>query len=265
MTIKSKIKKLTTLALNPKIFANKPQCLFILSHMRSRSSLLSHVLGSNEGICGYSESHNSYQSYYDLIKFKTALVQELESDFNEQYFLDKILHNRLVMTKNMLDFIEPKVIFLLREPESTIKSIINMGRKTNVDWYQDPKMATEYYCSRLMQLKEYGQWLNGGYYVLDSEQLVDNTDDILPKISQWLELKKPLVKQYKKFDKTGKIGYGDPSAEILRGEIKKTQGYPEISLPESQRQKGQQVFEQVYHYLTKNQQVLSPNQEMDLV
>ena len=54
----------------------KPKYLFIFSHMRSRSSVLSHILGSNSQICGYSELQIPYIDKASIEKMRSLLSAE---------------------------------------------------------------------------------------------------------------------------------------------------------------------------------------------
>ena len=205
--------------------------IFILSHMRSRSSVLSHILGSNDSVCGYGELQNSYIQHTDITKMHKDLYNDLKCNFRGKYLLDKILGNHLTISDEVFETVKPKVIFLLREPESTIKSIMNMGYITGVDWYKDPKKASDYYCSRLSHLTSYAESFTGDSFFLESSELVNNTDQVLKELTKWLKLKKPLMPKYKKFDYTGKPGYGDPSDNIQIGKLIKTKGHPNIEIP----------------------------------
>jgi hypothetical protein len=44
--------------------------LFLLGHMRSYSSVLSHILGSHPQISGYCETHTKYRTWVDLWKLR---------------------------------------------------------------------------------------------------------------------------------------------------------------------------------------------------
>jgi hypothetical protein len=62
------------------------------------------------------------------------------------------------------------MIFLLREPEGTIKSIINMGNLIGNQDYKNPKWALNYYRDRLKTIEGYPSiihYQNGLF--LDSE------------------------------------------------------------------------------------------------
>ena len=209
----------------------RPKYLFILSHMRSRSSVLSHILGSNDGICGYSELQHSYIQYTDLMQLKEDLYDDLKCNFRGKYLLDKLLHNELVISKEVFETASPKIIFLLRTPESSIKSIVNMGYFSGMDWYRTPENALEYYCRRLEHLAMYAEIFDGDAFFLESDDLLNNTDQVLRTLTEWLNLHTSLVNRYRKFNHTGKSGCGDRSENIQTGRLIKTKGYPDIEIP----------------------------------
>ena len=200
--------------------------------MRSRSSVLSHILGSNNDICGYSELLNSYTHKIDLMNMRMKLYYDLKCDLKNKYLLDKLLHNKLDISKGLLETITPKVIFLLRKPESTIKSTFQMGKTIDDDWYKSFEKISEYYCSRLSRLEEYAEIMSKDYFFLESDDLVNNTDNVLKDITKWLGLNTPLDNSYSLFNKTGKPGYGDPSDNIQNRKIKKTKNYSDIEIPQ---------------------------------
>lgn len=231
MSIISIAKKFFEVSLKPNLIFGHSKYLFILSHMRSRSSVLSHILGSNDRVCGYSELHLPYVSYIAIMRMRLKLYLDLKSDLRDKYLMDKILHNNCEISNEMWEVMAPKVIFLLREPESTIKSIINVGNITGVDWYKSPKKASEYYCSRLLRLAEYAEMYGGDSIYIDSDDLLNKTDHVLSELTGWLGLDTPLVKNYMTFNNSGKPGAGDPSGIIQTGKLVKTNGYPDINIP----------------------------------
>ena len=252
MSILTKAKKLSIICLNPHIITCKSKYLFLLSHMRSRSSVLSHVLGSNPGICGYSELHSSYINYIDLVNMRIKLYKDLECKLKHQYLFDKILQNRHVVSNRILEITNPKIIFLLRNSESTIKSIINMAQITGARWCEKPEDALEYYCSRLLCLEKYANEIKGNYFFIESDDLVDNTDHVLDDLSKWLSLHNPLEKSYSTFSNTGKPGFGDPLHNIKSGVIKKTESYKDIDVPLEILQKGNASYERCKSNILKH-------------
>ena len=218
---------------NPHVIFSRTSYLFILSHMRSRSSVLAHVLGSNPGICGYCETHRSYITSTDLVRMKIDMHKNVTKSLNGKYLLDKILHNNLKVSDDILHNKRVRIIILIRPPASTIASIIKMGYITAVDWYKQPEKASEYYCSRLAELTRYGEKLRGKFFVIDSDAIINETDCVLNKLSIWLGLNNSLDKFYRKFSNTGEPGYGDPSENIKTGVIMKTPEHSDVNIPNS--------------------------------
>lgn len=200
--------------------------------MRSRSTVLSHVLGTHPAICGYSELHHKYTSHMDLLKTRADLYRDLNPTPDNVYFLDKVLHNNLVISNKILQSKNSHLIYLLREPVSTIKSILNMGQLTGIDWYKDPYQAAQYYKARLANIMHMAEISTNGFFFIDADQLISETDKILSRLTDWLSLSPPLSKHYESFSNTGKPGYGDPSSNISSGTIKQTLGHADISLPD---------------------------------
>ncbi len=241
MSIQTKTKKLAILAANPDILLGKKKYLFVVSHMRSRSTVLCHILGNNPEICGYKELHQSYKGQLSLINMQIELVKDLNCKLSNKYLLDKILNN-FTITDEILNKTKPKILFLLREPEATIKSIINMGNKTGVSWYKDPLKVTEYYCKRMRNMEQLYYRSGSENLFIDSNELVENTEVTLKKITEWLQLIEPLKPTYNTFKDTGVIGFGDPLENIKSGILKATKSYADIILPDHLLTKAEDSF-----------------------
>ncbi len=257
MSILVKAKKLAVVAMRPQVLLGPSKYLLVLSHMRSRSTVLSHILGSNEEICGYSELHTPYVHYTDIIKMKINLYYDLRCDLRGKYLLDKLLHNRLHISKEVFGSNTVKVILLLREPESTIKSIVDLGRISKVKWFKDKQKALEYYCSRLLHLKKYAKMFEGEYFFLESGHLVEDSDRVLGELTEWLNLKAPLVNSYKKFKNTGKPRYGDYSENIHAGRLIKTQKQKDIDIPAEMLKIAESSYKDCRNFLMGNTKYLS--------
>jgi len=241
MSIQTKAKKISIIAANPEILFCKKKYLFVVSHMRSRSSVLSHILGNNPEVCGYKELHRSYKGQLSLINMQIELVKDLKCRLRNRYLLDKILNN-FTISDYILYRTQPKILFLLREPEETIKSIMNMGFKTGVDWYKSPLKVTEYYCKRLRNMEQLSYRAGEGHLFIESKDLVENADITLSKITNWLHLDEPLKTTYSTFKDTGVIGFGDPLENIKSGVLKPTKSYPNINVPEHLLSKADESF-----------------------
>lgn len=232
MSLKSKMSKLFLLAMNPQVLFYNGNYVFIISHMRSRSSLLSHILGSNEEIVGYREFHQSYNNMQDLKRLRMKILFDTKETFSARYVLDKILNNNCELSDEILHMNNIKFIFLLREPTETLKSTIDLGDLTGIDWYKDVEQVKDYYIKRLDVMKKYVDIVYNRSFFIDSNDIVENTEEVLNDVSEWLMLDKKLDQNYSTFESTGKKnGAGDPSENISAGTIIKTES-KQVDIPE---------------------------------
>jgi hypothetical protein len=206
--------------------------LFILSHMRSYSSVLSHVLGSHPQIDGYCETHLRYRFSFDLLRLKWRVRKLTGEPLRGRYVLDKILHNYAVATA-ILENPQTRAIILLRQPVDVVQSIVHMGRHLDLnEQNSNVANATQYYVERLGQLTKLARAFGKRAAFVESETLMSRTDEALSFLQNFLSLDSPLERRYRSFSKTGKPGYGDPSEMIHSGEIgQRSQQRPTYSIP----------------------------------
>src|SRR4051812_40983666 len=79
--------------------------LLLLSHMRSYSSLLAHVLGSSPEVDGYGETLLRYQLPLDLWRLRRQVRRSTGQPLRGTWLLDKVLHNRI---KPLDRWVEPE-------------------------------------------------------------------------------------------------------------------------------------------------------------
>ena len=212
--------------------------LFVVSHMRSYSSLLCHILGSHPEISGYTETQRSYRSRSDLNGLATAVRATTGEAVLGRYVLDKILHNNLRIVPDVLVRPDVKVLFLIRTAEDTITSILNMSRALgNEGEFSDPEGVLNYYVSRLQQIDAYSQQLAFNALLIAAERLITETAATLDGLSQWLNLEQPLSASYRTFKFTGTRGHGDPSPSIMAGTVvtdaeERHRSYVPIAVPQ---------------------------------
>lgn len=210
--------------------------IFILGHMRSYSSLLSHILGSHNEISGYTELHQSYNSLSDFSKMQKKISFAYDKRVKSRFLLDKILHNDYSIQDFILTSQNTYLIFLLRRPEETIKSVIQMATKLNTDTNNlntDPGFILDYYTNRLEQLTTYAEKADKPILFIEAEELINDNRDIFTNIQKFLDLIQPITSEYNTYKLTGKRYYGDGSKEIYSGKvIKDKKNREEIIIPE---------------------------------
>lgn len=205
---------------HPGYLLRRRQYLFVLSHMRSRSSLLCHILGSNPEICGYTEVQQHYRTGLDLLRLRYRVYLTTEGRTSCRYILDKLLHDYDV-SRRVLEDPSVTCLFFLRRPAETIQSILKMERSSgSANAWATPEGAVNYYVARLAQLEKFARNRPVGCDLfLRSEALLTESELALSRLSKGLHLKTPLAPEYRTFKYTGQPRHGDPSAHIKSGRI----------------------------------------------
>ena len=182
MTIKSKLRKIVPILCEPDKFFKTYQKIILLSHMRSRSSVLSHVIGGHKEISGYYEQHIDHKKNNLKGKIKVNLLIDKELKADTRYIYDKVLHSRL----DPQSLSSYRVIVMVREPAATIKSIMALGQQVGSQW-SDMLLAVTYYQSRLSDiLSLLKKKPDVSFCFIRSEYFVDNNEQCLKKFYDML-------------------------------------------------------------------------------
>jgi len=246
--IKSYLSLLANAINYPKALSPK-KTLFLISHMRSYSTLLTHILCSNPQLMGGSEMMQPYKSALDLIKLRLKCAQ-LSKEVRSTA-VDKILINQYKVDDNFLTKYQPKIIFTIRKPLDTINSMYNMYLK-----YENKTCTAEelvdYYVDRASKIKCLYQVASANQckcMSFSAEQMVEEPDKILDNISKFLKLDTPLRKEYETHDDTGKMFKGDPSKNIHAGKVLGSRNVENtIQLSQELEKKAINAYEEVLQY-----------------
>lgn len=230
----------------PEIFFGEKKILLVISHMRSRSSLLSHILGSHPEISGYAELSQPYEQDRDLKNLRYKVWRLNGQNLSGSFVLDKILHNRYAITDSVLLSSSVYVCFLLRRPEDAVKSIMRLAQlHEGARLWESAEQASLYYQDRVKQMISYVPKTSRRCFFVQSDDLIENTDSVLMALSQWLSLEKPLSGKYSVFEKTGKPGFGDPSEIISTGKVVSGRNsYDTVSIPAELSEQLHDCYEQ---------------------
>lgn len=209
--------------------------VFVLGHMRSRSSLLAHLLGSHPEIAGYTESHIKYRNPWDTLRLRWHVGSATGSWPRGRWLLDKQLHNRMYIPSALRHSDRLRVLVMVRKPIDTLRSIIRMAESTGNRQDADPEQAAAYYCHRLATLTGLAIEFGDRALLLESDSLVDGSDLALRRVADHLSLSTPLTQDYAVRKLTGHSGRGDMSPNIHRGTIVRHPPTPRIGSPLSPR------------------------------
>ena len=189
------------------------QYVLLLGHMRSGSTVLSHVLASHPDFVGAGEAHIAYQKPEDLRQLIARTCQLLRRlDLPGTHIVDQINHPR-VSNEVLHSPIIKKSILLIREPKGTLRSLI-----ATFGW--DVATALGCYVGRLEQIRRYGEILRDRALLIEYEDLVNRTDDTLAALTGFFGLSTPFSASYATHTATQKVG--DPSDNISAGRVVRT-------------------------------------------
>lgn len=222
--------------------------LFIISHMRSGSSLLTHILNSNSEILGYGETHIQYSSESDFKKLMTRLYwygQEFRNlnhlknlKMNHKYVLDKVLHNNKFLDEEFLISENIYSIFLIREPQRTLNSIMEL----KPHWSQEKTL--NYYCERLSKLENYAEKINNKErsLLITHDQLLNHTNSVFKSLKNFLVTEEGFSEEYQILKTTGMRDVGDHKGSIKAGHIVRTPRKLENKIAQDLVEKARESF-----------------------
>jgi len=196
--------------------------IFIVSHMRSGSTLLAHLLGSHRQVHGHAEALISYMGSraFDLLHRK-LLATLTHQEKRPTYLLDKLLHTSLGVPFYIHPERRVRYVFLFREPEDTLRSILRMMTEeiSAVDPGRALLYAEHYLKTRYEDLEHYYRMLpKADCHVLTYEKLLAQPQKTLDNLGDFLKIS-DLKPEYKTFGQTGKWGVGDGSSNIWQKRI----------------------------------------------
>jgi len=193
-----------------------PAGLLILGHMRSGSTLLLHVLMTNPEVTSLGERGTPYRSEADLARLAIAARLSHGAPLRRlRYVADQINHNHLTPQEGLLASGRLRVLFLLRKPEATIASIIELYRVYHPQPWSVAQ-AVDYYVERLDGLVRLGAALPRAALV-SYESLTERPADTLERLRQFLQLPRGFSTTYPTRPFTG--NRGDPGRKIDAGAI----------------------------------------------
>lgn len=196
--------------------------IFILAMPRSGSTLLTHILTSNPDIDGIGETKMKPTSFAGLQRIvgKTRYLLKqfgIPTEDNSRYILDKLVHNELLAPDDIsyLEGDQFKIIFLIRNPQDTIQSLLKAMKTKKID------IAIRTYEKRARKLSQYVQQLGPQKtcLFLTYDQIINCTGPVFAAIEQYLEISQALSEDYKTTEATGKFALGDNSKNIQSGKI----------------------------------------------
>jgi hypothetical protein len=226
------------------IGVSSPCALLLLGHMRSGSTLLLHLLMTNPEVSAMGERGAVYASRADLARLALATRWAHRSPFRHlRYAADQVNHNQLTPNFSLLKDPRVRVLFLLRRPELTLASILELYRAH----YQQPwsaSRAVDYYTERLGALMKLGDSMPSpkGAALICYETLMESPAGTLEALRSFLGLRQGFSQTYDTYSFTGT--HGDPGPSIASGRIIRKEPAAHIDLSVSELERATQAYVQ---------------------
>ncbi|WP_400076060.1 sulfotransferase [Winogradskyella sp. R77965] len=224
--------------------------VFLMAHVRSGSSLVTHILCTNNEILGFGEYSYQILDEDDLVAFNFDVRRKSRVLFSKQtYITNQINGSNCFPDKHLLKLKRLKFIFLIRRPQEAISSMYQLSKRFNQTHLTPEKLVDEY-CKQvnyLMKLKN--NISEDQYFFLTHESLIKNPEKQLNSISSFLKLNQPLSPEYnlQKFTHHS----GDPSENICSRKIRTIKS-PQIKLDKILLDRAQAVYDKALVSLKKS-------------
>lgn len=227
------------------LFDQQRRFLLLVSHMRSYSSLLSHLVAESPEVDGYGELHQSYLSTVDLAKMAVGVQGSYDDPISGDILFDKVLHRRYELAPEITQRQDVHVILSVRTPGPTLASLIALGqRDASVGWAANPERALQHYERRLSDLVALAPNCRAAG-VLVADEVVRNPASTLAAISRFAELTTSLTTTYQVHPLTGHARFGDSSSAIMAGNIQQAPDQVDLSaVPAEVHAKARVAFNQ---------------------
>jgi hypothetical protein len=214
--------------------------LFVLSHMRSGSSLLAHILISNsEEVIGYGETHITYSSEADFKQLIFKVYRKTQAlNMEHKYILDKVLFKNKFVNENLLLAEQVYVIFLIREAAKSLSSLLAL----KPHWTEE--QALHYYCERLATLEKYAKLINNKKrsFFITYDLLLQNTNLVFDTFKNFLDTENTFSEEYRILKTTGMRGIGDWQGNIKAGRIVRDPRNSEHKISQDSIEKAREYF-----------------------
>ena len=190
--------------------------IFILSAMRSGSTLLQHLVCQQEDMLSAGETKIEYHGLEDLARLRAHLLEynDRQADDGTRYrCVEKCVHNGYFPRPLAVATPEIRFIFLLRDPVAAVSSLLERKGWPYAEsvesavWYYNDRFTALVSFARLLQRPEDAVYI--GY-----EDFLGGPSRHLRRLSGFLGLDQELTESYPKQKWTARLSLGDVSPNI---------------------------------------------------
>lgn len=199
--------------------ANRFRYVFVLAHMRSGSTLLSHILGSHPDFVYAGETYFRFETPADFRKLAIDTCRRLHRLWLTEPFIVGQINWAGLKGEMLASPLVHNCVILIRRPEATLRSRVITPLAPGISGMSEAE-ALSYYANRLDELAQYGEVLGAKAILVDYDDLIDDPNEIVAALTKFFDASPSFYPQYKINRTTG--GHGDPSPNILIGNVVRT-------------------------------------------
>jgi len=173
-----------------KYFKNSSNYVFIVGMPRSGSTLLENILSLNPEVTDMGEVNfleesiketNNFEDIYDL--YEKKVINQFQSSI---FYTDKSLFNYMYCAVISNLFPKAKIINCIRNPLDNILSIYR-ANFLNQSFSFSLTDISSLYLNYFETMEEYKIKFGGNIYYYYYEELIENPNDVIPRIINWLD------------------------------------------------------------------------------
>lgn len=222
----------------------RPSALLLLGHMRSGSTLLLHLLMTNPEVAALGERGAVYACRADFARLAVAARLARRAPLRRlRYVVDQLNHDQLTPDAGLLQDPRVKVLFLLRRPQPSVSSIVELYRVHYEEGWSVSR-AVDYYVGRLGALTRLAQGLSGptGAALIRYESVLESPQRTLEALRLFLGLRQGFTETYATHRFTGRSG--DPGPRIGAGRIVSQRPVAPLDLDVSELERAAAAYDQ---------------------
>ena len=222
--------------------------IFIISAMRSGSTLVQHIAGQQDHVLSAGETKIEYVEPGKLEELRQHVfaynaIPGADQSRPGWVFLEKCVHDRYLPEMTPIERPDMRFIFILRRPHASLSSLMELK---NWPYTESLESAAWYYNERPMQMVRLANQLKRpeNAYFVTYEDFLENTERHLRGLSAFLKMPDPLKQEYRKQKWTAKLSLGDVSSNIKTQQVVANERDQLVELPGEMEQKLNATFEE---------------------
>lgn len=209
--------------------------IFIISAMRSGSTLVQHIVGQQKHVLSAGETKIEYVDAGKLADLREHVfaynaVPENEQASEDWIYLEKCVHDRYLPAIRPVERPDMRFIFILRQPHASLSSLLELK---NWPYTESLESAAWYYTERPKVMVRLAREVNRpeNAYFLTYEDFLENTERHLRGLTAFLGMPEPLTQEYRKQKWTAKLSLGDVSSNIKTQQVVANEREKLVDLP----------------------------------